>query len=356
VQWIHVYEIDFDLVGSILKALARHFPDYMIYTTQPGDIIVVAVKTGTVPPLGGSVFDSPGMREILARIGYTSLAELRLDQIASRRVIEPLVNQTRYPVNSDFFPVVDQNAARARFLKLSAHDIAEIPKSFVPFSSFMDGETRIRVEELASSRDSGSTRIREALAAAELTALFHTGKGSHPDRVPPTRRLQVAAIREGLDHCDLDPGLWLDSVEDLLRIVTPVLRGPEVDRIFSRLSASACFRRLDDADRERVALYAAFHARDAAAMVASSDRLLASGRAWPAADRTMFVLAGMSGRVVRGDVTGARRLWHDQRASIPERLARHLPFRVVLAHAQTVAPDAVGAPEPAAPEGRASMQ
>jgi spermidine synthase len=28
VQWIHAYELDFNLLASIFKALGQHFPDY----------------------------------------------------------------------------------------------------------------------------------------------------------------------------------------------------------------------------------------------------------------------------------------------------------------------------------------
>jgi len=282
--------------------------------------------------MSGAVFESPGMRKALARVGYLALPELKLEKIASRRVIEPMVASSRYPVNSDYFPVVDQNAAKARFLKLSAHDIANVPKSFVPFSALVDGDTRIRVSELDSSKEIGSTRITEALVAAALVELVGSGGSAHAARVDPTRRLQAAVVREGMERCTQDPGLWLDAVEDVLRMVVPVLRGPEVDGIFTRLSGSACFRSLDAKGRDRLALYAAFHARDAGAMVAVADRLLATGHPWSRPDRATFVLAAMSGRVVRGDLDGARRLWEAQRAAIPDSTAKQLHFRVVLSH------------------------
>jgi predicted membrane-bound spermidine synthase len=332
VQWLQVYEIDFDLVGSILKALGKHFPDYVVYTSQPGDIVVIASKSGPVPPMTGRVFESPGMRQALARVGYLALPELQLEKIASRPVLEPMVASSRYPVNSDYFPVVDQNAAKARFLKLSAHDIATLPKAFVPFAALVDGDTRIRVAELDVTKEIGSTRITESLVAAALVDLVQAGKSAHAARVDPTRRLQAAIVREGFDRCTQDTGMWLDAVEDVLRMILPVLRGPEVDAIFARLATSACYRQLDAKGRDRMALYAAFHARDPGAMVAHADRLLAAGHAWTRQDLATFVLAAMSGRIVRGDLDGAARVWEAHRARIPDSTAKQLHFRVVLSH------------------------
>jgi len=332
VQWIQVYEIDFDLVGSILKALGRHFPDYVIYTSQPGDIVVIASKNGPVPALTDAAFRSPGLRQALAHVGYRGLADLKLEKIASRRVIEPMVASSRYPVNSDYFPVVDQNAAKARFLRLSAHDVAVIPKSFVPFSALIDGDTRIRIADLDFGTDIGSTRMNEALVAAAIVDLVNDGRSAYASRVDLLRRLQAAVVREGLERCTQDPAVWLDAVEDILRQVVPVLRGPEVDRLVARIGESACQRALDAKGRDRLALYRSFHTRDPEAMVAAAERLLGAGHAWSRPDLATFVLASLSGRVVRGDVEGARRVWDAHRNAIPDSVTKQAPFRLVLSH------------------------
>ncbi|MDH5246688.1 MAG: hypothetical protein OEW98_09565, partial [Betaproteobacteria bacterium] len=332
VQWLHVYEIDFDLLSSILKALGRNFSDYVIYTSQPGDIVVVATRDGKVPPLTNGAFESPGMRALLARVGYLSLPELRLDHIASRRVIEPLVERSRYPVNSDYFPVVDQNAARTRFLKLSARDIAAIPKAFVPFGMLVDGDSRIRIDELDRAKEIGSTRVTEALVAAATLEFLDSGGGDHAHLLDSARRLQISFVRQGVDRCGVDTGLWLDAVEDILRVVTPILHGPEVDRMFARFERSACYAKLGDLERERFALYRSFHERNVSAMLSSSDRLLASSRKWSPTDKATFVLAALSARIAGGDVEGARGVWEAHRASLPEPFRLGFNFRVILAH------------------------
>jgi hypothetical protein len=172
VQWVHYYETDLDIMGSILKALGRNFSDYVIYTPQSGDILVLAVKRGKVPQPSDALFRTPAMKASLERLGVHSLNELMLHRVASRRVIEPLVEQTRYPANSDYFPVVDLNASRARFRRTSAGDIAEVSRAFVPFESLVDGDARVTLEGFERKRPYSSSRIEDALIAAAFADFF----------------------------------------------------------------------------------------------------------------------------------------------------------------------------------------
>jgi len=355
-QWIQVYETDFDLVASILKALGRHFPDYVIYSPQPGDLIVVASRDGPVPPLKDRLLQAPEMRKSLEWLGYTTLQEMALDRIASRRVIEPMVDGSRFPMNSDYFPVVDQNAARNRFLRLSATDVAAIPTSFVPFGSLVDGDMRLRMDQLDMSKKIGSTRITEAMAAGTVIELVETGHSASAERLDPARRLVVAMVRDGMERCTFDPLLWMDAYEDVLRMVIPFLRGPEVDRLLQRGAGAACFRKLDSGEKERLALYASFHARDARAMAGAAERLLATDRPLSTANRATYALAAMSGHIVNGDLGAARRVWEANRRRIPDTTVRQLPYRVVLSHLRLDASSTRSEDEPGAGDRPSAQQ
>ena len=49
-----------------------------------------------------------------------SIEDLKLVRVGSKRALEPLFAFSRLPMNSDYFPVVDQNAAKARFMRRRA--------------------------------------------------------------------------------------------------------------------------------------------------------------------------------------------------------------------------------------------
>ncbi|QJR14572.1 spermidine synthase [Usitatibacter palustris] len=347
-QWLQIYEIDFDLLASMLKALGRNFPDYRIYTMQPGDVLVVAARDGKVPASLDDIFRHKGLSKTLDRIGYRSIAELRLDQIATRRVIEPLVNKSRYPTNSDYFPIVDQHAAKARYTRENSLEFAHVPKTFVPFSALLDGDSRIALEELAPPREIASRRLGEAYLAAEVVGLFF-GRTTTVSRIPANDLVTLSFAREGLTNCAANRGLWVDAVESMLRKVTPVLRGQVIDQIFSTLRASPCYRSLGEAERDRLTLYEAFARHDARTMREASDRLLAA-RQWPAGDRVTFVLAGTAARIAEGRLAEGRQFWDRHQKDLPPGAADPLPIRVMLAHIYPQASTAAPARRPPAEE------
>jgi spermidine synthase len=41
-QWFQLYEIDVSLLASVLRALGEVFPDYAIYSSTNGDLLIVA--------------------------------------------------------------------------------------------------------------------------------------------------------------------------------------------------------------------------------------------------------------------------------------------------------------------------
>src|SRR5262249_53231916 len=115
VQWIQSYDIGVDLLATVFKALGNQFGDYTIYRVGVADLLVVAVKSGKVPPLSADIFALPGIADDLAYLGFRDINDLRALRIGNRRLMEPFFAQSDYPANSDFFPVLDQNAPRARF-------------------------------------------------------------------------------------------------------------------------------------------------------------------------------------------------------------------------------------------------
>ena len=43
-QWLHTYEMDAQTLASILAAVSRTFPDFVIYTSIDTDIVLIARK------------------------------------------------------------------------------------------------------------------------------------------------------------------------------------------------------------------------------------------------------------------------------------------------------------------------
>ena len=65
VQWIQLYEINVDLVVSVLKSISANFSDYAVYASNDSDIMVIARKNGQVPAPDAGVLKIPAIADAL---------------------------------------------------------------------------------------------------------------------------------------------------------------------------------------------------------------------------------------------------------------------------------------------------
>jgi predicted membrane-bound spermidine synthase len=118
-QWLHLYEINDDLVLSVLAAFHRSFPAYQVYSTASGDILILATMKPRLPRPRWSVFELPGVRSDLSHAYPFTPELLDANRIIGRAALAPLLD-TWTQVNSDFYPVLDLEAERTRFRRETA--------------------------------------------------------------------------------------------------------------------------------------------------------------------------------------------------------------------------------------------
>ncbi len=118
-QWLHLYELNDDLVLSVLTAVHENFPSYRIYFTGGSDVIIVAGNRAELPAPDWSVFRSPEVeRDLCMFVPFTPEA-LEATWIIDRVALAPLLD-TFERVNSDYFPYLDLGSEKARFLGKTA--------------------------------------------------------------------------------------------------------------------------------------------------------------------------------------------------------------------------------------------
>ena len=113
-QWLHLYELDDELVLSVLAALQENFRSYEVYQVAHGDVLVVAGNRPRLPEPDWRVFQSPALQEDLCRFAPLTSEVLQGLHLAGKRELAPLLQSYPHP-NSDFFPVLDLGAERRRF-------------------------------------------------------------------------------------------------------------------------------------------------------------------------------------------------------------------------------------------------
>ena len=124
VQWIHLYEINEQIVGSIVNALIPEFEDYAIWLTNYSDILIVAKAKGRLQEPDLQRITSNSLKADLARLGIHTQEHLKFHKMADARMIRGIGRlYDELPVNSDYLPVLSLYAPKARFKQSNAQSI-----------------------------------------------------------------------------------------------------------------------------------------------------------------------------------------------------------------------------------------
>jgi len=272
VQWLQIYETDLSVVFSILKALSPHFNDYQIYNIDDTNILIVARRHGTVPDPNPDVLQGADLQRELQRVGIVGVEDLLSRRIGDKALLDPFVRGYPVPVNSDFFPYVDQNAERFRFTKRDAFKLPELTLLSVPFLQLALPEWSQHPLEQAPDFSRGQ---RETLAnRARLIA--SSVRENRFDLLPGSIAGLTTALDLPAEACR-DRGAvdaWEVAVTDLSKRTTPFLPYEDLAPIWDKILCSPCYLALPG-DR---GLWANFlHAvamRDRAAIANLGRRLL----------------------------------------------------------------------------------
>ncbi len=133
-QWLHLYEIDDGLVLSVLAAIHQNFDDYEIFLTQAADMLVVATVGDQLPAPDWSVFQLPDIAADLCHTELLTPGALESTRLTHRAALAPVLDRWAQP-NSDFYPVLDLLAERARFLDRAAAGFLYLPIQSFEFTA-----------------------------------------------------------------------------------------------------------------------------------------------------------------------------------------------------------------------------
>jgi len=151
VQWVQLYEIDIQLVSTVFNALSLEFNDYTVYRGGEGNLIILASAEGTLPPLSDEPLGYEGLEFLLDRSQIESMADLEFNRIGSKAALAPMFANITNGVNSDYFPILDEGAPRARFANSNAVELTGLIESSIPSVRYLEGRKNISSEELADN-------------------------------------------------------------------------------------------------------------------------------------------------------------------------------------------------------------
>jgi spermidine synthase len=331
VQWIQSYDISPELLGTIFKALEGPFGDYVVYRTGV-DLIIVATPGPRLPPLRGDVFGFAGTASDLAAIGLKEVGDLEALRVGSRKVLKPFFDRSPFPANSDYFPVLDENAQRASFRRDNSSELRASREGLVPALAMLDGEARTPVARLAQGGVTRPVRMDQALAGAEAIGVFLTGQADSSRVLEPGQRASALLAHSLLSNCAGSQRDWVDALESVVALSSPFLERNDVKAVFDVARGSKCWASLPAPLKRRVELLEAINDRDAGRMLALGSALLDGS----VDERTAKVAfdSAIVGALALGRIEDARALWDKNAASVIR--ASNLDFVTKLLFAQVV--------------------
>jgi hypothetical protein len=333
-QWFQLYEIDVPLVASVMRALGEEFPHYAVYALSDHDLLIVA---GDAPPPGphASVFEQPGLAKELWTVHVLSIGDLDARYLGDRRVLEPLFASYGMPANSDYYPVLDLNAAKHRFMERSAAGIVGLLNLGVPVLELLDSGRGLRPVNPLHPGAYAFTRVENVRLARYARDFLLQPRPPTPEAVPTQLQKDLEITRTRLIDCraprELD--VWLHSALRVAKAINPYLLPGEAAAVWSRMTDAACFGELHEFQRRWVALHRAAGARDGAAMGELASLLLDTQQELSSEAREYLVTAAMAGWIGSGSAVRAREVWRSQIASLPQ-AAGTPALRLLRCHAE----------------------
>jgi predicted membrane-bound spermidine synthase len=312
-QWLQVYEMDDNLVLSVLAAIDEVFEDYEIFITGSSDLLVVA-SAGRLPAPDWSVVDFPGIREDLRRVIPLSRATLERTRVAGRSVIRPLVVLDAQ-ANSDFRPVLDLGAERARFMSIPASGVRSLAERRFDLVATLSGR-RFGFSSDSQTATPDIVRAAGLAFAARVRNAREKGLAPATDSAKPRDRNLSAALyrRDVLDRLAASgrpPVDWRPWFDQFVDAETDLHRGTAGVADEQFYASMLRYARSAGAPREAIAAIQFLHgvaAWDFPEVLAASPTLEAAQRArrpWISAE--LLRDATVAAHLVTGDVTTARR-------------------------------------------------
>ena len=271
VQWMQLYETNLGILASVIKALAPHFGAYALYNVDDLDVLIVATRAGALGTPDERLLGSPALRAELARIGVQSVADIRSRKLGDQRTLGPVLEAMPVPANSDFYPFVDLNAPRLRYLRANAMELPALTLLPIPFLELLDGAPPPGAT-LDPSVHSAVIRDHFVERALDIRRALLSGNAGDLD---PALARDLWLI--GAEACAAAPAraAWLDAVRDLSDATAAYLHPAELEVLWSRVRSGACYGGASAESKAWVDLYAAIAQRDAHAMAQLGAELLA---------------------------------------------------------------------------------
>jgi predicted membrane-bound spermidine synthase len=310
-QWIHLYEIDDELILGILAALHERFPSYALFFTAPMDMLIVASRQKSLPAPDWAVLRYPGIAADLERVVPITAQTLDLLHAGGRATFGPLLDRG-ITANSDFEPLLDLGAERGRYLSRTAEGFASLNAPRFNAIAALEG----RRIPLATEIRTATPEIENARAAT-LSARLRTSDSSMARGADDDAELAGALYRKrtletmmARNEPPADWRLWFRTVTAVEQDLHGPAAGVADERFYGALLSYLARAHAPAIAVASAQLMHALAAWDFPAASRAADQVIADpsfGTGWLPPD--MLRDGGVVAKLMTGDIAGARRIF-----------------------------------------------
>jgi hypothetical protein len=273
-------------------------------------MLIIATRGAALPIPDERLLQSPQLRAELKRINVQSIADIRLRKIGDNRTIGPLLESIAAPPNSDFYPFVDLNAPRLRYMRENALELPALTILPIPFLELLDGAAPSgpTLEPAANS-----SMFRDRLVRRALDIRDAVSSGSL-DTLDPASATYLSRIDMSRERCAAEAaqGTWKTAVRNISDYTTAYLTSTEVTQIWNKVISSSCYRDVSGDHTTWADLFAALAQRDAPQIVRFGTMLLGRQTANSAQELAYLTTVTAAAYVRMGDTERARNLLQTQ--------------------------------------------
>ncbi len=318
VQWLQLYEFNDALAFSVLKALSRNFDDYVVYNTDNTNVLIVAKPNGE---LGEPAFDRIFRGDLgsdLARVGLRSADDFRVRMTGSQTIIEPLLEHSPVPANSDYFPYLDLNAGKARFR-------TEIAGLFTAWST-----ANLPILEMVGLAEPEFSKVSADpyFARAETIASAHAGYATMVENVDKTNQM-LPPLYQTYSRLRLLGGScaprrfeteWTSALHSFAVLTLPYLDAQMGNSLLATISPENCPGTMSESLQSWISLYRAVAMRDADTIATVAEDLLTDDIAEDEPRRRYLLAAALLGRLSQGQSEEALEIWQEHSRGVDAEL------------------------------------
>ena len=296
VQWVHLYELNPSLVFSILKALSLHFSNFSIYLTNNLDMIIIAGNGGAIKQPTNEIFKHESVKNELALLSLNNVNDINARFIGNNETFLPLINYFNIGTNSDYFPVLDLNAPRARFFKSTAGDVVDIIYSPLPITKMLLPHfDQVNSEELIEPVFYRFTN--EIINARKLVDYINKSNLDEDLTGPGIVHLDYLMRLAKTCEAHMYPERWINNFHPLMTIVLPHLQEHQLTTVLNAVSPDCEDNKMTEQQIAWINLYKSFMKNDAKEVVKHSNFLLENSEDTPEIQRQYLFAAHMLGLV-----------------------------------------------------------